>query len=90
MPVMRTFVPVVAGIGQMPYGRYTYYSSIGAVAWIVSLTTLGYFVGLTPLGKHIELVIIAIVVLSVMPGVIAWIKSRRGAAETPAPDTTQV
>jgi membrane-associated protein len=81
MPVMRTFVPIVAGIGRMPYKRFTWFSSIGAVAWIVSMTLLGYFVGLTPLGKHIEVVIIGVVVLSLMPGVIAWLKSRRAAAE---------
>ena len=47
---------------------------------------LGYFVGLTPLGKHVEAVIIVIVFLSILPGIIAWLKSRKTASkDTPAP-----
>jgi membrane-associated protein len=79
MPVMRTFVPIAAGIGGMSYSRYAYFTVIGATAWVVSMTVLGYFVGLSPLGKHVELVIVAVIVLSLMPGVIAWLRSRRGA-----------
>ncbi len=86
MPVMRTFVPVVAGIARMPYGAYTMFSAIGAAAWVLSMTVLGYFVGLTPLGKHIEAVIIVVIVLSLMPGLIAWLKSR-GAAPASATST---
>jgi membrane-associated protein len=72
-------VPIAAGIGRMSYSRYAYYTVIGATGWVLSMTTLGFFVGMSPLGKHIELVIIAVVVLSLMPGVIAWWRSRRGA-----------
>ena len=77
MPIMRTFVPIVAGIARMPYARYANYTIIGAASWVVSMTLLGYFVGLTPLGKHIEIVIIAVVAASLMPGVIAWLRARK-------------
>jgi membrane-associated protein len=80
MPVMRTFVPVVAGIGKMQYRRYAWFTVIGAAAWVVSMTLLGFFVGKTPLGKHIEVVIVLVVVASLMPGVFAWLKARREAA----------
>lgn len=76
MPIMRTFVPVVAGVAQMPYRRFASYNMIGGAAWVSSMTLLGYFVGKTPLGKHIELVIIAVVFLSILPGIIAWLRAR--------------
>jgi membrane-associated protein len=79
MPIMRTFVPIVAGIGRMSYPRYAAYTVIGAAGWVVSMTLLGFFVGQTPLGKHIEIVIIAVVLFSIMPGVIAWLRARKGA-----------
>ena len=77
MPVMRTFVPVVAGIARMSYGPYSLYNVVGGAAWVSSMTVLGFFVGKTPLGKHIEVVIIVVVLLSITPGIIAWLKSRR-------------
>jgi membrane-associated protein len=82
MPILRTFVPVVAGIAGMRYGRFASYNVIGGAAWVSSMTVLGFFVGKSPLGKHIELVIIAVVVLSIMPGLIAWWRSRRQRPES--------
>jgi membrane-associated protein len=79
MPVMRTFVPVVAGIARMSYGPYSLYNVVGGAAWVSSMTVLGFFVGKTPLGKHIEVVIIVVVLLSITPGIYAWLKSRRPA-----------
>jgi membrane-associated protein len=83
MPIVRTFVPVVAGMGRMDYKRYTLFNVIGAVAWVVSLTLLGYFLGsaFPGLMKRIELVIIGIVLLSLLPGFIAWWKARRARRE---------
>ena len=81
MPLMRTFVPVIAGVAQMPYHRFATFNIIGGAAWVISMTVLGYFVGLTPLGKHIEKIIILVVFLSILPGIIAWWRSRG----TPAP-----
>lgn len=84
MPVMRTFVPVVAGIGQMPYRRFAFFNIIGGASWVSSMTVLGFFVGKTPLGKHIEAVIIAVVFLSILPGIIAWLRSRKSPAAASA------
>jgi membrane-associated protein len=86
MPVMRTFVPVVAGIAGMSYRNFATFNIIGGASWVLSMTVLGYFVGMTPLGKHIEAVIIAVVFLSVLPGIIAWLRSRKSPAPAPAPD----
>jgi membrane-associated protein len=81
MPLMRTFVPVIAGVAQMPYRRFAMFNVVGGAAWVISMTVLGYFVGLTPLGKHIEKIIILVVFLSILPGIIAWWRSR----STPTP-----
>ncbi len=77
MPVLRTFVPVVAGIGKMSYPRYALFTVIGAAGWVISMTVIGFFVGMTPLGKHIELVLAAVIILSISPGLIAWLKTRK-------------
>jgi membrane-associated protein len=82
MPIVRTFVPVVAGIARMPYGRYTLHNVVGGAAWVLSMTLTGYFLGTTfpSLAKRIELVIIAVVVLSLLPGLISWLRARRRVA----------
>jgi len=79
MPIVRTFVPVIAGVARMPYGRYTLYNVIGGAGWILSMTLLGYFLGnvFPGLVKRIELVIVVVVVLSLLPSVIAWLRARR-------------
>ena len=77
MPLVRTFVPVIAGVAQMPYHRFAMFNIVGGAGWILSMTVLGYFVGLSPLGKHIELVIIGVVILSITPGLIAWWRAWR-------------
>jgi membrane-associated protein len=86
MPVMRTFVPVVAGIAGMSYRNFGTFNIIGGASWVLSMTVLGYFVGLTPLGKHIEAVIIVVVFLSILPGIIAWLRSRKAPAPAAAPE----
>ncbi|HKU44537.1 MAG TPA: VTT domain-containing protein [Polyangiales bacterium] len=86
MPIMRTFVPVVAGIAGMRYRDFGVYNIIGGASWVLSMTVLGYFVGKTPLGKHIEAVIIVVVFLSVLPGIIAWLRARKAPAAATQPE----
>jgi membrane-associated protein len=77
MPVVRTFVPVVAGIAGMPYRRFALYNVIGAFAWVMSMTLMGYFLGdFEIVRRHLEKVIILVVVISVLPGLIGWLRSR--------------
>jgi membrane-associated protein len=83
MPIMRTFVPVVAGVAQMSYRRFGTFNIIGGASWVLSMTVLGYFVGLTPLGKHVEKVIIVVILVSISPGFFAWLKARRNQAAGP-------
>jgi membrane-associated protein len=84
MPLVRTFVPVIAGVAQMPYRRYSMFNLIGALAWVLSMTLIGYFLGAAfpAVTKRMELVIIVVVALSLMPGFIAWLRSRRKGSGT--------
>ena len=78
MPIVRTFVPVVAGIAGMPYRRFALYNVVGGASWVASMTLIGYFIGqvVPDIGKHIEKVIIVVVFISILPGIIAWFRSR--------------
>jgi membrane-associated protein len=86
VPIVRTFAPFVAGIGRMYYGRFLFYSFAGSVFWIGSLTFAGYYFGNLPVVKeNLTLVIIGIVILSVMPAVIEYLRSRaRARRKAPA------
>lgn len=73
MPIIRTFAPFVAGVGAMHYRRFLAFNVIGAGLWVVSFVMLGYYFGNLPIVKeNFTLVIFAIIIISVMPGVIAW------------------
>lgn len=78
MPIIRTFAPVVAGMGEMQYSRFLAYNLVGGVAWVWSMLLLGYSLGRTFPGvaKHIELIILVIVFLSILPAIIARYKSK--------------
>jgi membrane-associated protein len=84
MPFARTFAPVVAGIGKMSYARFLSFNVFGGFGWVVSMTFLGYFLGKIIDAKNIERVVYLIIVLSVMPLVIGWLKQRKKAGATPA------
>jgi membrane-associated protein len=87
MPIIRTFAPFVAGVGQMQYRRFFVFNVVGAAAWVGSFSLLGYFFGNMPaVKKNFTYVIFAIIVLSVLPGVIEFIRARRNPQpETPEP-----
>ena len=78
VPIVRTFAPFVAGMGRMSYGYFFSYNVFGGIVWVLSFTFLGYFFGNIPFVKeNFELVILAILFISVVP--IAWeaLKARR-------------
>jgi membrane-associated protein len=83
MPIVRTFVPVVAGAANMDLRRYTLYNVVGGVLWIWSMILTGYFLGryIPGIDRHIEAVIVVVVALSLMPGVYHWVKSQRRAKD---------
>ena len=82
MPIIRTFAPVVAGVGAMEYRRFVLYNVVGGILWVWSMLFTGYFLGryVPGVAKHVELVIITVIFLSILPGIIGWIKERRRTA----------
>ena len=87
MPIVRTFVPVVAGMAQMGYREYTIYNVVGGVLWIWSMLFVGYFLGryIPGVDRHIEKVIVVVIVLSLLPGIIGWWRAKRNVARSANP-----
>ena len=98
MPILRTFAPVVAGVGKMEYRKFVFFNVFGGIGWVCSMVLIGYFLPpllnpvLAPLfGKgfqiqdHVEKVVIVVVLLSISPGIVVWLRSRWKGA--PRPET---
>jgi membrane-associated protein len=82
VPIVRTYVPFVAGIGTMPYARFLAFSVAGALLWVVSLCLAGYWFGNIPLVKeNLGAVILIILTVSVMPIAVEYLRARRRAAD---------
>jgi len=80
IPIVRTFAPFVAGMGRMTYRRFAMFNVIGAIAWVMSFSILGYWFGNFPVVKqNFSLVIVGIIVVSMLPAVIEFIRERRRA-----------
>ena len=77
VPIVRTFAPFVAGVGRMRYPRFLFYSFSGSVAWTGSLIYAGYYFGNMPVvSQNLTLAIVAIVLISILPGVIEYLRHR--------------
>ncbi len=78
VPIVRTFAPFLAGVGTMSYRKFAMYNVTGAILWVGIMTYAGYFFGQTPyVQRNFKLVIVAIIVISIMPAVIEFIRARR-------------
>lgn len=77
VPIVRTFAPFVAGIGKMTYSRFMMFNVTGALLWIGLLLPAGYFFGNLPwVKKNFSVVVLAIIILSILPGVIEFLRER--------------
>jgi membrane-associated protein len=85
IPLARTFAPVVAGIGGMRYRRFIAYNVFGGMGWISSMTLLGWGLGRTipDIDKHVHWVIAIVVFLSILPGLIEFLRQRRHSKPKP-------
>jgi membrane-associated protein len=80
VPIVRTFAPFVAGIGNMSYSYFITYNFVGGIAWVALFTSAGFFFGnIDFVRKNFEVVIIAIILVSLLPMVYEWWKARRKA-----------
>jgi membrane-associated protein len=79
VPIIRTFAPVVAGVGQMPYRRFIFYNVAGGVGWVLSMTWAGYLLGqaIPDIDRHVHVIVAVVVVLSVIPIVMEIARERR-------------
>lgn len=79
MPFVRTFAPVVAGIGEMHYRRFFAYNVIGGIGWVVSMTLLGFWLGcvVPDIDQHIHKVVAVVIFVSLLPGFIEFARTRR-------------
>ena len=79
IPLLRTFAPVVAGIGQMQYRRFLFYNVFGGFLWVASLTWAGYLLGtlIPDISRYIHIVVVVVIVLSMVPVAVELWKARR-------------
>jgi len=78
VPIVRTFAPFVAGVGRMTYASFASYNILGGILWITVCTVAGYLFGNIPVVKqNFTLVILAIIVISVLPGVVEFLRQRQ-------------
>jgi membrane-associated protein len=81
VPIVRTYVPFVAGVGRMGYPRFLGFSIGGALLWVTSLITAGYYFGNLPLVKNnLTLAILGVIALSLLPIAFEWLRHRRAKA----------
>jgi membrane-associated protein len=89
MPILRTFAPVVAGVGKMEYRNFLFFNIFGGIGWVCSMILIGFFLPgllnptLRPIfgdsfkvENHVEKVVIVVVLLSISPGIIVWLRSK--------------
>jgi membrane-associated protein len=78
VPIIRTFAPVVAGAATMTYRRFAAYNIIGGAGWALTMTLTGYFLGvmIPNVEKHIDLLVIGVIALSLLPVLISWLRGR--------------
>jgi len=83
VPIIRTFAPFIAGVGRMSYARFGMWNVTGGIVWVLSMTISGYFFGQIPwVKKNFEIVVLAIIAISLLPVLTEWLKARRaGKAE---------
>jgi membrane-associated protein len=82
VPIVRTFAPFVGGVGAMTYKHFIIYNIIGGITWVSIFLFGGYFFGNLPFIKHnFSVVIIVIIIISVLPGIIEFLKSKKNASK---------
>jgi len=83
IPIIRTFAPFVAGIGSMTYPKFILYNIVGAISWVALMVYTGFYFGNIEVVKnHFSIVILTIIFISILPGIIEYIRQKRNSVET--------
>jgi membrane-associated protein len=86
VPIVRTFAPFVAGVGEMTYAKFFSYNVIGAILWVTSMTYSGYLLGNIPfVKKNFEVIVLAIIFISILPAVFEVVRAKMEKNKAPAP-----
>jgi membrane-associated protein len=90
VPIVRTFAPVVAGMANMPYSRFALFNIVGGVGWVFSMTMIGYLlIKMFPnIEKDIHIVIVVVIFLSILPGIIEFVRAKLKKEPVEAEDLT--
>jgi membrane-associated protein len=75
VPILRTFVPFIAGVADMSYRRFVAFNIFGGIGWVLTMTLLGYFLGKSPLGEKLHLIIMVVIFISVLPIVVGAVRT---------------
>lgn len=83
IPIIRTFVPIMAGVVSIDFKKFVIYNIVGCIAWVVSMTLSGYFLGkiFPSLQENLEYIVITIILVSMIPVVLTYLKERRRSKE---------
>jgi membrane-associated protein len=83
LPIVRTFVPILAGMVKIEFGKFLFFNIVGAAIWIIVMVMAGYLLGRTfpTITDHLELIVIGMVLLSAVPVIISWFRHRRQVAK---------
>lgn len=81
LPVVRTFVPILAGIVRIEFGKFLFYNVIGAAAWIITMVMAGHWLGniFPGISEHLEIIVAGMILLTTIPLVSSWLKLRKQA-----------
>ena len=78
VPLVRTFAPFVAGVGKMNYKRFVGYGILGAFIWVFVCCLAGFLLGnIAWVKKHFEIIVVAVIIISILPAIMAWMQARR-------------
>ncbi|RAV99061.1 DedA family protein [Pseudochryseolinea flava] len=83
LPIVRTFVPILAGMVKIEFGKFLFFNIVGAAIWIVVMVMAGYLLGKTfpTITDHLELIVVGMVLLSAVPVVVSWFRHRKQIAK---------
>ncbi len=78
VPIVRTFVPILAGMVRIPFGKFFFFNSVGAIIWIITMVMAGHLLGKTfpAIGEYLEFIVVGMILISAVPVLVSWFRQR--------------